>query len=36
MDKTIRHDLLEFSKHGYAYKFKYNSETLEKFQCIAE
>ena len=30
MDKTIRHDLLRFSKYGYTYKLKCNSETLEK------
>ena len=36
IDKTIRHDLLKFSKYGYTYKFKYNSKTLEKFQCMAE
>ena len=36
IDKTIRHDLLKFSKYGYTYKFKYNSETLEKFRCMAE
>ena len=35
IDKTIRHDLLKFNKYGYTYKFKYNSETLEKFRCIA-
>ena len=35
IDKTIRHDLLKFSKYGYTYKFKYNSETLENFRCIA-
>ena len=35
-DKTIRHDLLKFIKHGYAYKFKYTYETLEKVQCMAE
>ena len=34
--KTIRHDLLKVSRFGYAYKFKYNFETLEKFQCMAE
>ena len=34
-EKTIRHELLKFSKYGYAYKFKYNSETLEKVQCMA-
>ena len=34
MDKTIRHDLLRFSKYDYTYKLKYNSETLENFQCI--
>ena len=36
IDKTIRHDLLKFSKYGYSYKFKCNSETLEKFRCMAE
>ena len=36
IDKTIRHDLLKFSKYSYTYKFKYNSETLEKFRCITE
>ena len=35
-DKTIRYDLLNFSKYGYTYKFKYNFETLENFQCKAE
>ena len=30
IDKTIRHDLLTFSKYGYTYKVKCNSETLEK------
>jgi len=29
-DKTIRHDLLKFSKYDYTYKLKCNSETLEK------
>ena len=36
IDKTIRHDLLTFSKYGCTYKFKYNSETLEKFRCMTE
>ena len=36
VDKIIRYDLLKFSKYGYAYKFKCNSETLEKFQYMAE
>ena len=29
-DKDIRHDLLKFSKYGYAYKIKCNSELIEK------
>ena len=36
IDKIIRHDLLKLSKYGYTYKFKYNSEALEMFQCVAE
>ena len=36
MDKTIRHDLLKFSKYGYTYKLKCNSDTLENFRCMAE
>ena len=36
MDKTIRHDLLRFSKYDYTYKLKYNSEALENFQCMTE
>ena len=36
MDKTIRHDLLSFSKYDYTYKLKYNSETLENFQRMTE
>ena len=36
IDKTIRHNLLKLSKYGYTYKLKYNSETLENFQCMTE
>ena len=36
VDKIIHYDLLKFSKCGYAYEFKCNSETLETFQCMAE
>ena len=35
-NKVIHYDLLKFSKYGYAYKFKCNSETLERFQWLAK
>ena len=35
IDKIICHHLIRFSKYGYTYQFKYNSETLENFQCFA-
>ena len=30
--KSIRHDLLMFSKYGYAYKIKCSSNTLKSFK----
>ena len=29
--RSIRHDLLKFSKYGYTCKFKYNSVILKRF-----
>ena len=34
--RLICHDLLKISKYDCTYKVKYNSETLENFQCMTE